>query len=65
MPSTWRCVDSRVDELGARRVKATAFGEPRDAIRHPAKLIVKGVTYHQLKIEQNGPDWYCEVYLDI
>jgi SHS2 domain-containing protein len=55
----------KVRELDAHRVRGTAYGEPRDPVRHPARLIIKGVTYHQLKIGQQGHCWYCEVYLDI
>jgi SHS2 domain-containing protein len=40
------------------------FGEPR-ATKHRAKLIVKGVTYHQLQVEQNAEGWSCQVFLDI
>jgi SHS2 domain-containing protein len=55
----------KVDELGPSRVSGRAFGEPREARRHPGKLIIKGVTYHQLRIEQTPAGWLCEVYLDI
>jgi SHS2 domain-containing protein len=55
----------QVRELSSSRVSGDAVGEPRDPQRHPGKLIVKGVTYHQLKIEQNQAGWFCEVYLDI
>jgi SHS2 domain-containing protein len=48
-----------------RELRAAGYGEPRDPERHRAKLIVKGVTYHQLKIEQRGTQWIAEVYLDI
>lgn len=55
----------KVDELANGRVSGRAFGEPRDAARHAGKLIIKGVTYHQLRIEQTPEGWVCEVYLDI
>ena len=42
-----------------------AWGEPYDPARHHAKLVVKGVTYHQLKIGQDEGGWWAEVYLDI
>jgi SHS2 domain-containing protein len=51
--------------LGDNRIDAVATGEPRDAQRHRARLIVKAVTYHQLKIEQRDGIWIAEVYLDI
>lgn len=41
-----------------------AMGEPRQP-RHVSKLIVKGVTYHQLKVIHRPDCWMCEVYLDI
>lgn len=55
----------QVEHLDAHRIRGKAFGEPRDPLRHPAKLIVKGVTYHQLRIEKEGARWYAQVYLDI
>lgn len=53
-----------VIEAQSLRVRAKLWGEDRTE-RHPAKLIVKGVTYHQLKIHENDARWWCEVYLDI
>jgi SHS2 domain-containing protein len=46
-------------------IQAIGRGEPREPERHRAKLIVKAVTYHQLKIEQRDGLWVAEVYLDI
>jgi SHS2 domain-containing protein len=54
-----------VKECGLNRVSGEALGEPRHQGRHPARLVIKGVTYHQLKIEQSGQEWYCEVFVDI
>ncbi len=55
----------KVRELTANRVVGEAAGERRDSQRHEPKLVIKGVTYHQLKIEHNEQGWSCEVYLDI
>jgi SHS2 domain-containing protein len=55
----------KVHQLDAGRIAASAKGERRDADRHEPRLIVKGVTYHQLKIVQSAQGWSCEVYLDI
>jgi SHS2 domain-containing protein len=55
----------RIGNYTDRSLEAVALGEPREAERHRAKLIVKAVTYHQLKIEQGGGGWLAEVYLDI
>lgn len=56
----------RVDMKPSSETRASgiAWGEPRTAA-HPAKLIVKGVTYHQLAIEQDERGWRCQVFLDI
>ncbi len=54
-----------IDEITATMVRAQAWGEPRDPLRHPARLVVKGVTYHQLKIEKDSEGWRAEVFLDI
>jgi SHS2 domain-containing protein len=51
--------------LHDRHIDAVATGEPRDPERHRARLIVKAVTYHQLRIEQRDGIWIAEVYLDI
>ncbi|MBI3694869.1 MAG: archease [Acidobacteria bacterium] len=55
----------RVDEIAPNRVSGAGAGEPRDAERHHARVIVKGVTYHQLRVVQTPGDWCAEVYLDI
>jgi SHS2 domain-containing protein len=55
----------RVTEFGDTAIAAVGAGEPRDPERHRARLIVKAVTYHQLKIERRGGVWLAEVYLDI
>lgn len=54
-----------IKTLAPGSVTAQAWGEPRDPARHRAKLVVKGVTYHQLAIRREGGAWMCEVYLDI
>ena len=57
--------DFRVTGFEAGAIRAVGRGEPWDPGRHPARLIVKAVTYHQLKIEQRDGRWVAEVYLDI
>ncbi len=52
----------RLDET---RIEAVASGEPRDPEKHPGKIVVKGVTYHQLRITQDQGDWIAEVYVDV
>lgn len=55
----------RVSEIGPTSISALAFGEPRDPERHPARLVVKAVTWHQLKVEERDEGWVAEVYLDV
>ena len=54
-----------VDVAGEREILATAIGEPRDDARHPPRLVVKAVTYHQLDVRQTEDGWQAEIYLDI
>ncbi len=55
----------RVGSITPHAISATALGEPRDPERHPARLVVKAVTWHQLKVEETPQGWVAEVYLDI
>jgi len=55
----------RITHLDRERVDAVGLGEPREEHRHTARLIVKAVTYHQLKIACVENGWCAEVYLDI
>jgi SHS2 domain-containing protein len=55
----------RVQQIEPMRVTAVGWGEPRTVVRHRAKLIVKAVTWHQLKISRFGSGWAAEVYLDV
>jgi len=55
----------QVDHFDDTSLAATGFGEPRESARHPGKLIVKAVTYHQLRIQQREGRWLAEVYVDI
>ena len=52
----------RLDET---RIEGIARGEPRDPEKHPAKIVVKGVTYHQLSIAREEGDWIAQVYVDV
>lgn len=47
------------------RIEARAWGEPRDPVRHRPRLVVKGVTWHQLKVSPTPGRWTIEVFLDI
>ena len=54
-----------VSEITPLHVAGSGFGEPYDAARHCGKIIVKAVTYHQLKVTQTSEGWTAEVYLDV
>jgi protein archease len=51
-----------VDET---HVECIARGEPRDRDRHPSRLGVKAVTYHQLNVAPVEGGWIAEVFVDI
>lgn len=57
--------DFRITGLTETRIEAVGRGEPRDPERHRARLIVKAVTYHQLRVFERDGQWIAEVYLDI
>ncbi|HXE79609.1 MAG TPA: archease [Vicinamibacterales bacterium] len=40
-------------------------GETRDPARHPLKVLVKAVTYHELRVEQTAEGWSARMVLDI
>ncbi len=47
------------------RLTALVAGEPFDPARHAVNVLVKGVTYHQLSVEEVGAEWRARVILDI
>ena len=53
-----------VQEAGDDMLRGTVHAEPRSE-RHPVRLIVKGVTWHQLTVEHGNGGWRCVVYLDV
>ncbi len=54
-----------VEEVAEHSVRGVSWGEPRDDARHAPKLVVKGVTYHQLRVVHEAGRWTCDVYLDV
>lgn len=55
----------RVLSISAVAVSGIGLGEPRDPGRHRAKLIVKAVTWHQLRVARENDQWVADVYLDV
>lgn len=54
-----------ISRMSETQIECVARGEPRDVSRHPARLGVKAVTYHQLKVARSVDGWVAEVYVDI
>ena len=47
------------------KLVARVKGETFDSTRHPLKVPIKGVTYHQLVVEQREQGWFARVIFDI
>lgn len=54
-----------VEEADPGRISATAWCHPFQAGRDEAGLVVKAVTYHQIKVEKTTDGWIARVILDI
>lgn len=55
-----------VEEAAGRvRLAARARGERYDPDRHPVKVLIKGITWHGLKVEPAGAGWKGSVIFDI
>jgi SHS2 domain-containing protein len=61
----YRAVVKLVPKGTAMGLRAEAFGERFDPARHPIKVQVKGITYHDLKIWEEDDGWRARVVLDI
>jgi SHS2 domain-containing protein len=46
-------------------LEAEAWGESYDPDRHPIKVLIKGVTYHGLRLCREGTGWRARVIFDI
>ncbi len=55
----------RVFQVNGKSLSAKAYGEKFDPARHELKTEVKGVTYHQLKVEATRDGWLAEVIFDV
>lgn len=61
-----RIVFARMEvEVGSNDVYAVCHGEPFDIERHPTRVLVKAVTYHQLRIFESDAGWTAEVFVDV
>ncbi len=51
-----------IDESG---LKATLEGEIFDPAKHEFKTEIKGVTFHELEVKQEGAAWLARIILDV
>lgn len=59
-------VDVKVAEAdGGWRLDGALHGERFDESRHAIKVLIKGVTYHQLNVRHEGQTWCTDVIFDI
>ncbi len=61
----WLLRDFEMKSVRSQEVSALARGERFERGRHQLKLLVKAVTYHQLKLEQTAAGWRAQVYVDV
>ncbi len=54
-----------IEDMDETSLRATAFGEKIDPLRHEIKLEIKSVTYHQLKVEKTDDGWKAQVIFDV
>lgn len=50
---------------GGLRLEATVGGEAFDAVRHPLRTLIKGITYHELLVEEGPDGWRARVIFDV
>lgn len=61
-----RVVFARTEvDLSRNQLHAICHGEKLDPERHPARVVVKAATYHQLRICEVDGGWTAEVYVDV
>ena len=54
-----------IRHLDPEQIRCVAGGEPRNPEKHPPRVVVKAVTYHQLKVALEETGWVAEVYVDV
>ncbi len=50
---------------GGRILRGVLWGEPFDPARHAVKVLVKGISYHGLRVEEGPEGWRATVVFDI
>lgn len=54
-----------VQDINDTHLHAVIHGEPFAAVKHPTKLDVKAITYHQIKVDKTNEGVNLRVFLDI
>ena len=54
-----------ISRFSGTHLESIAAGEARHVVKHPPRLVVKAVTYHQLKVQKLEHAWVAEVYVDV
>ncbi|MGA1824054.1 MAG: archease [bacterium] len=54
-----------VDIKANNSLYARCFGEKYNPARHAIKMLIKAVTYHQLRVEKKGDVWESCTFFDI
>ena len=64
----WLTREAQVDVRerdGGWELQGTLLGEKHDPARHPISVLIKAVTYHQLKVVEHQGMWTAKVVFDI
>ena len=64
----WLTRDAQVDVRerdGGWELQGTLLGERHDPARHPTRVLIKAVTYHQLEIVEREGTWTANIVFDI
>lgn len=53
------------EQDGGWELQGTLLGERYDPVRHPIRVLIKAVTYHQLQVGEHEGMWTARVVFDI
>ncbi len=59
------CAEFDIENISQNFLKAKVEGETFDSQKHPTKLDVKAITYHQILVHSNEERGLIRVFLDI
>lgn len=59
------CAEFDIENISPNFLKAKVEGETFDSQKHPTKLDVKAITYHQILVHSNEERGLVRVFLDI